>query len=194
VAGLRNCDVSRLRKRLADLPADLEALYNHMLNSVDKFYQRDASAMFQVVRVSLACPVIGSWRQFGIQDLDRALTADHKSAMSNEIKQVKESMAVRINRYKRYERLETSLKSCCMGLLEAHPFPNAAAAKGIINILFPPISYMHLSVKDYIERPEIWKKLLLYTAGRQLELKLAVLIGIVMELKGLSQMIPAYGL
>jgi hypothetical protein len=38
MAGLRNCDdVSRLRKRLAELPADLETLYSLMLNSVDKF-------------------------------------------------------------------------------------------------------------------------------------------------------------
>ena len=185
MAGLRNCDdVSRLRKRLAELPADLETLYSLMLNSVDKFYQRDASTMFQVVRVSLSCPMEDDgWVPFGIPDLDRALTADYKTTISSEIKQVNESMAELLKRYKRYEKLETSMKSCCMGLLEVHPFAKAAAAKGFIDMQFPPISYMHRTVKDYIERPEIWKKLLAHTAGTQPEPKLGVLIGIVMELK-----------
>lgn len=45
-------DIYHLRKRVDLLPANLESLYEHMLNSIDAEYKEEASQIFQVFRAS----------------------------------------------------------------------------------------------------------------------------------------------
>ncbi|KAH8663414.1 hypothetical protein BGZ60DRAFT_67197 [Tricladium varicosporioides] len=48
--GLQNSDrISDLQRRLLELPADLEDLYLLMMKSLEKFYQQQASQLFQIV-------------------------------------------------------------------------------------------------------------------------------------------------
>ncbi|CZR50501.1 uncharacterized protein PAC_00374 [Phialocephala subalpina] len=152
--GLANRDgVSRLREILEALPTDLETLYGQMLNSIDTLYRRDASKMFQM------------------------------STMTTEIKYKDESTKEVLKRYKHYERLETSLKASCKGLLEVPSTAQAAAVKKAATISFPPITYMHRTVKDYLHRPEVFRKLLAHTAGTEPEPQIALLMTTIVELK-----------
>jgi hypothetical protein len=53
ISGLRQGDeIYHLRRRLASLPPDLEALYAHMLKSIDPLDLEEASKMFQIFRAS----------------------------------------------------------------------------------------------------------------------------------------------
>jgi hypothetical protein len=190
MAGLRNCDdIPRLRKRLKALPTDLEALYAHMLSSIDPFYQEDAAAIIQLVECSLEHPCVG--QLFNILALDRALSATYQSTMVAPItpawplqrasslsrffddtpmpdcsipgnQQPALTITVPENsRPAKYERLETFMKSCCMGLLEVSPskFAYTSGRDGIdfsgID-QFPAISYIHATARDFITKPETW--------------------------------------
>lgn len=176
--GLTNRDdVSRLRERLEALQTDLEMLYGYMLDSIDNIYRRDASAMFQMVRFCLTCPM--KHRPFGIPDLYQALTVNFKSTMDTEIKHSDESMKEVLKRYKQYERLETSLKASCKGLLEVP----STAARNAATIPFPPITYLHRTVIDYLDRPEVLQKLLAQTTGAEPSPQVALLMATIVELK-----------
>lgn len=53
VNGLGNGDnISHLRRRLASLPNDLEKLYGHMLDQIDKLDREEASKIFQIFHTS----------------------------------------------------------------------------------------------------------------------------------------------
>jgi hypothetical protein len=53
IKGLRNGDgVVHLRRRLAQIPSDIESLYEHMLESIDPLDVEEASQMFQIFRRS----------------------------------------------------------------------------------------------------------------------------------------------
>ncbi|KAL1597954.1 hypothetical protein SLS60_008442 [Paraconiothyrium brasiliense] len=53
IGGLRDGDeISHLRLRLADLPPDLENLYEHMLNRIEPVYRQESSKIFQIFRAS----------------------------------------------------------------------------------------------------------------------------------------------
>ncbi|RAL60236.1 hypothetical protein DID88_000016 [Monilinia fructigena] len=53
ISGMRNRDtISDLRRRLDDIPGDLEDLYSHMLSYIHPFYLRHASRLFQIVNAA----------------------------------------------------------------------------------------------------------------------------------------------
>ncbi len=66
ISGLRQGDeINYLRRRLASLPSDLEALYAHMLRSIDPLDLEEASKMFQIFRAS--------GHNLTVADLERSL-------------------------------------------------------------------------------------------------------------------------
>ncbi|KAJ4352443.1 uncharacterized protein N0V89_007791 [Didymosphaeria variabile] len=53
IAGLHDGDeITHLRLRLADLPPDLENLYEHMLSRIEPGYRQETSKMFQIFRAN----------------------------------------------------------------------------------------------------------------------------------------------
>jgi hypothetical protein len=150
MAGLTNYDhISRLRKRLRDLPPDLERLYGYMIDSIDPFYQEDAAVIFQLFRAAVSFPISG--RSFNIPALYRALTVDFALTMYLAIERRSESISAHEQRYLTYERQEVALRSCCKGLLEVRSYMEEQSSFSD-EIDFPPVAFMHRTVQEYVER------------------------------------------
>ncbi|KAL9029249.1 MAG: hypothetical protein Q9196_002487 [Gyalolechia fulgens] len=114
--GLSNHDeLSDLQRRLRDLPAELEGLYTHMLNSISpQFYPEQGSRLFQLVYQS-SVALTAAELSFA-DDLDEELPLRTKmGSISSE------------NLIRRTTNMIPRLKSRCAGLLEVpHNFRKTA--------------------------------------------------------------------
>lgn len=208
--GLRNCDdIIRLRKRFEALPNDLEALYAHMLQSIDPFYQEDAAVIFQLMRCSVNYPCV-DW-PFNISSLDRALSGDFQSAMAAPTAssdESDESYVGQLESRARHMRLETFMKSCCMGLIEVtrvspakKPFNRGHRQVGRNTEFSDPedkqlpgiISYLHASVKDFLGKPETWA-IIQENASKRMAPELSILISQILLLKERQIQQPIQGI
>jgi hypothetical protein len=61
--GLQNSDrISDLQRRLNELPADLEDLYQVIMRKIEPFYEQQTSHLFQIVHnVRLPLSILGVW-------------------------------------------------------------------------------------------------------------------------------------
>ena len=110
VSGLRNGDgILHLRRRLENLPSDLENLNEHMHKSIEPLYREKASQIFQIFRSTdyeLDLPTLDRARRF--PDYRHAI--DLKTLPSPILS--KEIDCINL------ERMLMKLKSRCKGLLE----------------------------------------------------------------------------
>jgi hypothetical protein len=143
-----------------------------MYDSIDSLYQEDAAAIFLLVRCA-----INSGVTLDIIGLHRALTADLLSMMPANIEPRKEANSV-----KDYGRLETYFKNCCQGLLEVPPLRELPKGSVPGDEDFPPVSYLHLTVKDFLEKPEILTRNQ-RNSSKRMEPPLSILASEVMLLK-----------
>ncbi|CZR65525.1 uncharacterized protein PAC_15425 [Phialocephala subalpina] len=125
-----------LQKRLDSLPVDLEALFWRILNSVD--FER-ISQLIQIVRASPG-PI-------SIVELSYADEDD-----PNFVYKLPTEPLSKLAFESRAELMRRRLNACCKGLLE----PQGTAK------LDPQakVGYLHRTVKDFIEKPVVWDKLL----------------------------------
>jgi len=175
LAGLVNGDrVSDLERRLELLPPDLEKLYHKMLNSLEPFYYSHASQFFQLVRTAFKPPTL-LVLSYADEEADFAFkTKVHP--LTNEEKIL------------RADTMRRRLNSRCKGLLEiAHtldratsqnPFNPSKLAQTILDfdlgfdenprpvalveksLADSTIQYLHGTVKDFLELPAVWNRLL----------------------------------
>ncbi|PMD49010.1 hypothetical protein L207DRAFT_522323 [Hyaloscypha variabilis F] len=103
-------EVSDLRNRLKSIPYDLEDLYQHMLNGIDKHYIDAAYRIFQIYNSASDVEVRPT-----LLELDLAVTATYADAMTSERKIMSEEEI-----QKRCDQMMKHLKVSCGGLLEAH--------------------------------------------------------------------------
>ncbi|PMD20659.1 hypothetical protein NA56DRAFT_659659 [Hyaloscypha hepaticicola] len=103
--GLRNRDgIDDLRRRLSDLPADLNTFFTHMLNNVEPLYRDD----FKITALEM---------ELAIMATPQSMLIDVWEPMNDpEIRS-------------RNERLDVHLKSHCGGLLEIHDFQTRATVQ-----------------------------------------------------------------
>ncbi|KAE9362558.1 hypothetical protein N431DRAFT_145544 [Stipitochalara longipes BDJ] len=139
--GLTNGErLSDLQKRLDSLPADLETLFWRILKSVD--YER-VSQLLQIVRASP--------EPISIFELSYADEDDHEFVFEMP------TMPLPISTLNsRGELMRRRLNACSKGLLEpqadnANRFPHTK------------VGYLHRTVKDFIQRGEVWHKLVAAT-------------------------------
>ncbi|KAI1367115.1 hypothetical protein F5Y08DRAFT_299480 [Xylaria arbuscula] len=164
--GLTNGDgLQELRTRLEELPPNLEALYANILENLDERYLSHASRLFQIVR---ACKDSPTLLLIGLADLeedDRAIQASvHQIPM--------------MERFAICKNMRRKLASRCRGLLDIHPrfprrldgdnsplnvksFSESTSLDGDgggvgYSMANMKVQYLHRSVLDYIERPEVW--------------------------------------
>lgn len=142
--GLGNDDeIEDLQARLRVLPKDLESLYRHMIMRVDEVYQQESSRMFLLVGtatsprwddVSGVVPLSALALRFAVEDHKTlALTAPMHFADKDTTTSWSKAVI-------------SKLITRCGGLLEAH-----------INRYGPEradITFMHRTVKDFLEKPE----------------------------------------
>ena len=175
LAGLANADrVSDLQRRLESLPPDLENLYEKMLGSLDPFYLEHASQIFQIVRRAKRSPTLLC---LSFADEEPAFVLNSKVQPLQD-----EELSVRA------EIMRRRLNSRCKGLLEIGPVsprdidspfskhaeprrPSCAASElsrsPMRNIsaisASSTIQYLHRTVKDFIESPDVWARLMRLT-------------------------------
>lgn len=182
--GLTNSDkISDLQKRLRSTPADLEDLYEKMLDSIDLFYFEHASQLFQIVHMAQSPPSLLGLSFADEEDPLFALQADIKPLSDNE-------------KLLRCQIMKSRLNSRCKGFLEV-PLPNsgpewapsvvefvdeqlgeelqwlAIQARqrsykysgyeqqdlGTTSLVNQKVEYLHRTVKDFIARPDIWSRM-----------------------------------
>ncbi|OCL04539.1 hypothetical protein AOQ84DRAFT_416018 [Glonium stellatum] len=138
--GLTNCDrLVDLQRRLDTIPADLEDLFDKILNSLDPFYFSHACQYFQIVRAAQhPVPLLAFYY------VDDEYT---NSAMKAEVKEL--TLAERTSRE---EEMRRRLNSRCKGLLESPLEVHE-------NYRDSQVKYLHRTVKDFVELPHIWAKI-----------------------------------
>ena len=188
--GLRNGDeISHLRRRLESIPSGLEELYEHMLKSIEPLYREEASQIFQIFRAT--------GHELDVPTLTRALWfSDYRQAI--DLKAFATQLDSReVDRIK-LERMVMKLNSRCKGLLEAvQPYCHRLVKVSAIESPREPVSvprvsealhvsYLHGSLRDYLELPHVWAQLLSLTEHTDFDPNTALLTSYVLELKTTS--------
>ncbi|KAL4884224.1 hypothetical protein BJY04DRAFT_183164 [Aspergillus karnatakaensis] len=142
MTGMANGDrVVELEQRLIALPADLEGLFNKILQSVEGTYKMDASHLIQLVRSSRE--PITLLRLFFADEANVAAALKYPvGKISAEEEDTK------------CERMRRRLNSRCKGLLEASGHGRWSQKT---------VGYLHRTVREWIEKPETWGKILAAT-------------------------------
>ncbi|RDW60295.1 hypothetical protein BP5796_11901 [Coleophoma crateriformis] len=166
--GLRDHNrISDLHKRVRHLPADLEALYAHMLKHTDPFYDEQASQIFQIMRVAQK----GSPDRVTLLTLSWADEEDENLAENASIRPLTEEEVSM-----RCKTMDARLKSVCAGLLES----NDSSIDPCINA---KVMFMHRTVSDWFKKETVWGQLLSRTAGTGFSPNLAMLKSCILRLK-----------
>ncbi|KAF4633368.1 hypothetical protein G7Y89_g4751 [Cudoniella acicularis] len=175
LSGLSNHDeILDLSRRLRLLPPGLEALFDHMLRAVDPFYREEASMIFQIVRTereaqeqaTIEVPDVAA-----ILDLLTLSLADekHSVAVFEDFEPTNEEILILCR------RTEDRLKTRCAGLLELGTSSGGYWRQNVI--------YMHRTVRDFLEGPEMWAKLLRDTSSSGFHPAICLLQSSIMCLK-----------
>lgn len=170
--GLRDHNrISDLQKRVRHLPADLEALYAHMLKHTDPFYHEQASQIFQIVRVAKD----RSPEQVTLLTLSWAEDEDEILAETAPIRPLSlEEVQLRC------QTMDARLKSVCVGLLESNDTRFSDIAPDA------KVMFLHRTVSDWFAKQEVWDELLSHTVGKQFSPNLSMLKAFVLRLKSLD--------
>ncbi|RDW84270.1 hypothetical protein BP6252_01860 [Coleophoma cylindrospora] len=167
--GLRDHNrISDLQKRVRHLPADLEALYAHMLKHTDPFYDEQASQIFQIMRAAQK----GSPDKVTLLTLSWADEEDENLAENAPIRPLTEEEIST-----RCKTMDARLKSVCAGLLESNDVRFSSIAPNA------KVMFMHRTVADWFKKETVWGQLLSRTARTGFSPNLAMLKSCILRLK-----------
>jgi NACHT domain len=127
-----------LQRRLDTLPDDLETLFRKILSQMDDKHLKRSSQLLQIFRASL--------RSLTLLEFSYADEDDPELAFKVPLRPIIEQQA-----QARSSLMRRRLNACCKGLLEATSW----GAQSLTDI---PVEYLHRTVKDYLEQPEVWAK------------------------------------
>lgn len=180
--GLSNHDhVSDLQMRLRTLPKDLDLLYEEMVLKVDGIYSEEASRLYQLIAEATEQP--DDWKPaelLSIHSLYLAMKQDLDIA--HEITQAPpDDQAI----LEQTRRMDILLKTRCGGLLEVQYGGSKTAD------LSPSlkVSYLHRTVRDFLETLETRQVLLKRTGGSDKDAfkpAVAIFKSIVVQIKRLE--------
>lgn len=171
--GLRDKNrITDLQKRLRHLPADLEALYDHMLEKTDPFYLEQASQLFQIVLTAQKESVN---HQITLLQLSWAEDEDEALAANFTLRQLTEDEII-----VRCKLMDTRLKSVCSGLLESYDskYSNIAPDARVV--------CLHRTVSDFFKKPLVWQKITRHTKDSNFCPHLSLLRSCILQLKTLK--------
>jgi hypothetical protein len=174
LAGLTNYDsMEDLTKRLEALPEELDNLYGAMLRSIHPpFYRKQASQLLQVVyqhQVPMSTLALSFADD---EDSDLALRMPPGALTLQQVDA-------------RIETISHRVKSRCQGLLEVQTYNSSSniAAKPDTPFRQDQVQYLHITVRDYLEKPDIWGDLLSWTADSDFDASLACLRSLILRIK-----------
>jgi hypothetical protein len=159
--GINNCDdISDLQKRLDLLPVGLENLYRHMLGSIEPpFYKTQASEFFQLVRADREIRDEMNAGNFHtprpLSLLDLAFADIQNSYLTPFLGSSKKTLTPGDIAHC-VTRIKNRLNTRCLGLLEIGDQEGAITA-------FSHVTYLHRTVRDFLEKEKEWTELLGYT-------------------------------
>ncbi|KAF4637877.1 hypothetical protein G7Y89_g222 [Cudoniella acicularis] len=171
--GLRDQNrITDLQRRLRHLPADLEALYEHMLIKTDPFYLEQASQIFQIV---LVAQKESTSRQITLLQLSWAEDEDESLAINSSLRPLPTNEISG-----RCKLMDSRLKSVCSGLLESYEskYSNIAPDARVV--------FLHRTVSDFFKKPSVWDKIVKHTQGTNFCPQLSLLRSNVLQLKALD--------
>jgi len=171
--GLRDQNrITDLQRRLRHLPADLEALYDHMLQKTDPFYLEQASQIFQIV---LVAQKESTSHQITLLQLSWADEEDKSSAIGALFQPLTEQ-----EKAERCKLMDSRLKSVCSGLLESYDSKYSYIAPDA------RVIFLHRTVSDFFKKQDIWDKITKQTQGTDFSPYLSLLRSCVLQLKTLN--------
>ena len=146
--------------RLRELPKELDDLYAHMVFKVDTVYQAEAAQLFQLVN-NAAKHRNDDWRETGalsILLLSFAIERDPALAIAAPMGVLSKAQVL-----SRCKRMEVVSRTRCGGLLEVQygsldPYDSETAPE-------MKVSYLHRTVKDFLELRETRPELSARTGG-----------------------------
>ena len=141
--GLTNRDrISDLRRRLEQLPADLEDLYEHMLlKHSDPFYHEQSAQIFLIVFGIRTCEY-GISKEVNLLMLAFADEEDANQPLRSPVRRLSEREVAF-----RCVEMRDRLKSRCAGLLEISGDES--------NVAELEVNFLHRTVYDFLKRPDI---------------------------------------
>jgi hypothetical protein len=159
--GLANFDhVSDLMKRLEELPAELDQLFSRMIGSISPaFYVEQAARLFQLMYQS-SSSLTASKLSFALEQGDTLALSPTESDFTDRRSLI------------RVKNIRNHVKSRSAGLLEVP----TSWTTGVMahHVSDPLIQYLHLTVKDYLAKSEIWSFLLEKTSKSDFDANLAL--------------------
>jgi hypothetical protein len=173
LTGLTNHDsMGDLTKRLAALPEELDNLYGAMLRSIHPpFYRTQASQLLQIV-YQHGGPMLALELSFADdEDSDLAIRMPRGTLSPEQV-------------HTRIETISHRVKSRCQGLLEVQTLKPTICDAVPFDIHYQhQFQYLHITVRDYLEKPDIWGDLLSWTADSDFDANLACLRSSMLRLK-----------
>ncbi|KAF4459825.1 P-loop containing nucleoside triphosphate hydrolase [Fusarium albosuccineum] len=170
IQGLRDYDtVADLRRKLVDLPEELEHLYHHMLRSMSKVNRAQGSRFLQLVlessKVQGHFPMTPLQLSFAEQEDYGKSFGPQPCALSEE----EESW--------RLESTEGRLRSRCCGLVEVQDLPE------VLGTGLSEVRFLHRTVVEFLEDQDNWKEITSWTDGRSFDSVEALLYSSIAELR-----------
>ncbi|KAH6884430.1 hypothetical protein B0T10DRAFT_608780 [Thelonectria olida] len=162
IQGLADGDrIEDLRRRLDELPEELEELFRKMLHGLEGRYFADAARLFRIHRASKE-PQLGFSQGLPLLALAFAEELTFDSAAKRLVKPLTgQEWLMRSITMKR------RLSSRCNGLIEIEDLRRKSGniwnAKDLDRLITDAgdakttVQYLHRTVKDYLESPEIWQ-------------------------------------
>ncbi|ERF73759.1 hypothetical protein EPUS_09357 [Endocarpon pusillum Z07020] len=174
LTGLTNHDsIDDLARRLEALPPELDALYRAMLRSINPpFYRGQASQLLQ----------IAYQHKDMMSSLALSYADDPDSAFALKLPIGPLSLQQVDTRI---EAISYRVQSRCQGLLEVHKFKacEKAPANPDTPFRWDEVRYLHLSLRDYLEKPDIWGDLMGWTARTEFDANLACARSLLLRVK-----------
>ncbi|KAI4190243.1 MAG: hypothetical protein L6R41_000913 [Letrouitia leprolyta] len=171
--GLRNYDeLPDLKMRLEDLPADLEALYQHMLCALDPNHRSETARTFQLVYRSI------------LVETDVPLSPIHLAHLANgnphhSIESPVQPMSSR-RRLQSCLAVEGRIRSRCCGLVEVVQDWSLGEKDRMKNAR---VCFLHRTVAEFLRDPPIWDQLVSMTADQDFDTNISLLNACLLEVK-----------
>ena len=151
LAGVQAGDrVEDLQERLAQLPEEIEDLYERILESVDSRYHEHTAQLLQLMSAFKSSPSpLLFWYADEVNFMDRAMQEDPQTLMREEA-------------LDRIEDVRRRLNSRCKGLLEIHETKASSSSDPFSSRFGGHINYLHKTVYEFISRHKTQQRLRKY--------------------------------
>lgn len=165
IQGLKNFDgIEDLHQRLNQFPTELEALYKHMMETMEPLYRKQASRYLQIVLKSTEVQI---YKPLSLLQMSFADEKDTGIDFNMKVGLLSQSEVAR-----RCEATDSRLISRCCGLVESQDRKPYAT-----------VSFLHKSVVDFLWQPDIWEYITDLTADIDFDVNLTLLRSCLLLLK-----------